>query len=170
MSKSDVNGGRTITLGVIGVVFALVLAEPGPVRAQEAEVLEAVNQVFEGMRTADSATVRAVFSSEARFAIMDTREGESIIVAQSVDRWLDAIDASEGKWDEQVYDLQILVDGEMASAWVPYTFYLDGVIRHCGINSIELLKDSDGWKVTQLSDTRRTEGCPDPLAEPTPTT
>ena len=60
-------------------------------------------------------------------------------------------------------DLDINVDGDMASAWVPYTFYFDGAVRHCGINSIELLRDADGWKVTQLSDTRRTENCPDPL-------
>lgn len=56
----------------------------------------------------------------------------------------------------------------MASAWVPYTFYLDGVITHCGVNSIELLRDQEGWKITQLSDTRR-EGpnCPDPVGAAT---
>ena len=42
------------------------------------------------------------------------------------------------------------------------TFYLDGAVRHCGINSIELLKSAEGWKITQLSDTRRRENCPDP--------
>ena len=51
----------------------------------------------------------------------------------------------------------------MASVWAPYTFYLNGAISHCGINSIELLHDEDGWKVTQISDTRRREDCPDPL-------
>ncbi len=51
----------------------------------------------------------------------------------------------------------------MASAWVPYTFYLDGAGRYCRINSIELLRDAEGWRITQLSDTRRTENCPDPL-------
>ncbi|MDA0327831.1 MAG: hypothetical protein O2958_02280 [Gemmatimonadetes bacterium] len=53
----------------------------------------------------------------------------------------------------------------MASIWAPYTFYLNGAVRHCGINSIELLRDREGWKVTQLSDTRRTENCPDPLGD-----
>jgi hypothetical protein len=58
--------------------------------------------------------------------------------------------------------MEVHVDGSMASAWAPYTFYLSGEISHCGINSIELLKDAEGWKVTQISDTRRTENCPDP--------
>ena len=44
-------------------------------------------------------------------------------------------------------------------------FYLDGVPDHCGVNSIELLRDQGGWKITQLSDTRR-DGphCPDLLS------
>ncbi len=48
-------------------------------------------------------------------------------------------------------------------AAIALTFYRDGEISHCGINSIELLRDADGWKVTQISDTRKREGCPDPL-------
>ena len=28
---------------------------------------------------------------------------------------------------------------------------------------LELLRDAEGWRITQLSDTRRTENCPDPL-------
>ena len=82
--------------------------------------------------------------------------------SQTVDGWIGAIGGSDGSWDEQVYDLDVKVNGEMASVWAPYTFYLNGEISHCGINSIEMLFDAEGWKVTQLSDTRRQENCPDP--------
>lgn len=138
-------------------------AEVSSASSQAAEVRAAVNQVFEGMHTADSEMVRAVFASEARFAVIDARNGPASIRSQTVDGWIEAIAGSEGKWDEQVYDLDIQVDGDMASVWAPYTFYLDGAISHCGVNSIELLRDADGWKVTQISDTRKREGCPDPL-------
>lgn len=158
--------GRRQVIEVTRVLVCLatfvVLFGPRPAQAQEAEVRAAVDRIFEGMRTADSDMVRSVFSSEARFSVLDTRDGPASIGSRSVDGWLNAIGGSEGKWDEQVYEVQVLVDGDMASAWTPYTFYLDGEISHCGINSIELLKDADGWKVTQLSDTRRTDGCPDP--------
>jgi hypothetical protein len=39
----------------------------------------------------------------------------------------------------------------------PYTFYLEGKIRHCGVDAIELLLDASGWQITQLSDTQRRE-------------
>jgi hypothetical protein len=157
--------GRSTKLGRHSLLatMAFVLVSAAGVSGQEAEVRAAVDQIFAGMRTSNSQMVRDVFASEARFAVINSRNGPASIRSQAVDGWLDGIGESEGKWDERVYDVEVQVDGNMASAWVPYTFYLDGEISHCGINSIELLRDADGWKVTQLSDTRKQAECPDPL-------
>lgn len=143
-------------------------ALPGAVQAQdEAGALAAIEQIFDGMRTANPDLVRAVFAADARFAMLDTRDGPATVRVQAVDGWIGGIANSGGSWDEQIYDVEIHVDGAMASAWTPYTFYLDGEISHCGINSIEMLHDGEGWKVTQLSDTRRRGDCPDPLGSGT---
>ena len=145
------------------LALGLALVAPTAAAAQdEAGVLATIEQVFDGMRTANPDLVRAAFAPNARFAVLDAREGPATIRSQAVDNWINAIGSSEGRWDEQIYDVEIQVDGAMASAWTPYTFYLDGEISHCGINSIELLYDAEGWKVTQLSDTRKREACPDP--------
>ena len=147
---------------MLGVVLILA-AGAGSLQAQEDEVRAVLDQIFDGMRTANADKVRAVFAPESRFSVVDTRDGPARITSRSTDGWLNAMSESEGKWDEQVYDVTIQVDGNMASVWAPYTFYLDGNISHCGINSIELLRDAEGWKVTQFADTRRRDGCPDPL-------
>lgn len=118
---------------------------------------------LEGMRTANPGMVREVFAPDARFAVLDRRDGPARLAVQGVDGWIAAIGESGGQWNEQIYDVVVHVDRDMASIWAPYTFYLEGGLRHCGINSIELLRGADGWKVTQLSDTRQTEDCPDPL-------
>jgi hypothetical protein len=150
-------------ISMLAALGWLALA-PGALSAQDAAgALAAVEQIFEGMRTSNAALVREVFAADARFTMLDAREGPVSVRSQSVDGWLAAIDGSNGSWDEQVYDMEAKVDGAMASVWAPYTFYLDGEISHCGINSIEMLHDADGWKVTQISDTRKREGCPDPL-------
>jgi hypothetical protein len=47
----------------------------------------------------------------------------------------------------------------MAVVWAPYTFYLDGQVRHCGVNQMDFLRTNDSWKITQLTDTRRMQGC-----------
>lgn len=132
--------------------------------ADEAAVLGAVHRLFDGMRNADSATVRSVFARDARFASIDARVEPATIKYDAVDGWIASVANSRRRWDEQIYDVQIRVDGNIAQAWTPYTFYLDKQLRHCGVNSMELLRDAGGWKITQLSDTRRREGCRDPLA------
>jgi hypothetical protein len=128
-------------------------------------VLAVVQRVFDGMRTADSAMVRSHFSTGARFALVAVRDTPATIRYQPVDGWINAIANSARRWDEQIYDVQVRVDGNIAQVWAPYTFYLDGKVRHCGVDAIELLRDSQGWKITQLSDTQRREGCRDPLAK-----
>lgn len=125
--------------------------------------LAAVERMFEGMRTADSAMVRSVFVPGARFAMIDTRSTPAAIRFDTVGGWIAAIASSNRRWDEQIYDVQVRVDGNIAQVWAPYTFYLDKQVRHCGVNAIDLLRDGEGWKVTQLADTRRRENCPDPL-------
>lgn len=152
----------------IGILTALtLLASAAPVAAQsaaaraeeETAVRAVLEQVFRGMREADSAIVRAAFHPGARFASA-TREGD--VRYDAVDGWIRAIATSGGRWDERIYDVEVEVDPPVASAWVPYTFYLDGQISHCGVNTVELLRTVGGWKITQLSDSRRREGCPDP--------
>ena len=153
--------GRTMMGRLLGVtvVLAAALAPPSAVQGQEDEVLAAVVHMFDGMRAADSDMIREVLAEGMQFAVADD---DGAIRYISPEGWLNAVDDSGGSWDEQVYDVQVQVDGPMASAWVPYTFYRDGEISHCGINSIEFRRDAEGWKATYLTDTRRTTGCPDP--------
>lgn len=150
-----------VTLPAIALIAATT---PTPAVAQgDAGPMAAVEQIFEGMRTANPGMVREVFAPDARFAVLDRRNGPARLAVQGVDGWIAAIGESRGQWNEQIYDVVVHVDRDMASIWAPYTFYLDGGPRHCGINSIELLRGADGWRVTQLSDTRQTADCPDPL-------
>ena len=154
---------RRVTMVIAICTMLVAETKTAAGQSQETQVMEAVQQVFDGMRAADPAMVAAVFAENARFAVVRSRDGLSEISTPSVAEWIGAIGESGGSWDEQVYDVDIQVDENVASAWVPYTFYLEGVISHCGVNSIELLLNGDHWEITQLSDTRRSEDCPDPL-------
>ena len=139
-----------------------------PGRAQSADetaVRAAVQRLFDGMRSADSAMARSVFADGARFASVDTRTPSASIKYDAVDGWIRAVGNSARRWDEQIYDVQVRIDGNIAQVWAPYTFYLDKAVRHCGVDSFSLLRDAGGWKVTQLSDTRRTDNCRDVLAK-----
>jgi hypothetical protein len=129
----------------------------------EQDVMKVVTQMFDGMRNADSASVRAVFAPGARFAGVDMRATPPAVRFDPVDGWINGIAGSNKQWNEQIYDVKLQVDGDMAHVWAPYTFYLGGKWNHCGVDSMELLKINGAWKLTQLSDTRSRDSCPDPL-------
>lgn len=157
---------RALPSGLLAALLALVtlpgLRQAAAQGSEEANVRAAVDAIFTGMAEADSALVRAQFAPAARFA-MKARDGSGV-QAQTVDRWIAAIAGSEGRWNEQIYDVEVRVDADVAQVWAPYTFYLDGAVSHCGVNTIELLRVEERWLITQISDSRRQEGCPDPLA------
>ena len=130
---------------------------------EEQAVLSVVQRVFDGMRAADSAMIRTQFAGGARFAMVDNRATPPKVAYDSINGWLSGVARSANRWDEQIYDVQARIDLGIAQVWAPYTFYLDKKVLHCGVNMFQLLKAPDGWKITQLSDSRRREGCPDPL-------
>jgi hypothetical protein len=149
---------------ILALMVALTATYQSDVQAQDASgPRAAVDQLFLGMRMGNSTMLREILASNARFAVLDASSGSAQIAAQSVDEFVSAVEASRGAWNEQIYDVEIRVDETVASVWAPYTFYLNGRLSHCGVNSIELLMDVDGWKITQISDTQRTVRCPDPL-------
>ena len=155
-----------IALGLIGIV-----SWPSTSRGQtpeERSVIAVVERMFEGMRTADSARARSVFAAGARFAGVDARANPPAVRFDSVDGWITAIAGSNGRWDEQIYDVRAFVDAGIAVVWAPYTFYLDRKFSHCGVNVVDLLRVAGDWKVIQIYDSRRREGCRDPLKVGTP--
>jgi hypothetical protein len=148
-------------LGIFATTFMVLGATTSHPPAQVPDgPRAAVDQLFLGMRMADAAMVREVLAPDVRFAVL-TPEGA--IATQGLESFVQALAASQGNWNEQIYDVEVRVDDAVASVWAPYTFYLAGRVSHCGINSMELLRGADGWEITQISDTRRMEGCPDPL-------
>lgn len=61
--------------------------------------------------------------------------------------------------DERIHSYTIKIDGEMASAWTPYSFYVNNSFSHCGVNVFLLVRMKEGWKIQFIMDTRRKENC-----------
>jgi hypothetical protein len=62
-------------------------------------------------------------------------------------------------FEERILSYNIQVDGSMAHAWTPYEFWFNEKFSHCGVNSFQLFKEGDEWKILSIMDTRRKEGC-----------
>lgn len=139
----------------------LACAGPPPLAAQspaELEVRAVIDRLFDAMRRGDSAAARAVFHPEARLQTAAARQHETVLRTVTVDDFVRAVGSPRGEvWDERVSDVLILVDDPLATAWMRYAFYLGERLSHCGVNAFHLVRTSQGWKVTQVTDTRRVE-------------
>ena len=96
------------------------------------------------MKSADSLGVKNAFSGSA---IMQTFRKNQEIRTDKVEDFAKQVGASQaGDLDERFTISKILVDGNMASVWVPYQFYYKGNFSHCGVNSFQLAKSITNGK------------------------
>jgi hypothetical protein len=65
---------------------------------------------------------------------------------------------------ERAYSYDIKVHTNLASAWVPYEFSVNGDFSHCGVDIFTLIKTGDKWKITNIIYSLDRDGC-DELGE-----
>ncbi|MEL6836133.1 MAG: nuclear transport factor 2 family protein [Bacteroidota bacterium] len=152
---------RTCLLLLLLASLSTNLFAQAPLDSDEAAVSKVIDQIFDGMRNADSAAVGALLHLDIRMQSTGyDQNGEPYLAASGADRWLQSIAKYEaGSLDERLYSRVIEVDPPLATAWTEYSFFLNGKLSHCGTNAFQLNKTTEGWKVHQVTDTRRQENC-----------
>lgn len=136
-------------------------ALPVVVQAQSTDrdaVLATVQKVFDAMRTRDTALLASAFDTTGRLVSIN-RSGAVSLVLPSRFGASFANAPAGNVWNERIYDPDVHIDGNVAQVWAYYTFHLNSTFSHCGIDAFMLVKAGSAWKITQLADSRRTEGC-----------
>ena len=139
------------------IFFLLISSFSFAQNTSEKEIIKPIENLFNAMKSADSLGVKNAFSGSA---IMQTFGKNQEIRTDKVEDFAKQVGASQaGDLDERFTISKILVDGNMASVWVPYQFYYKGNFSHCGINSFQLAKINNDWKIQYIIDTRRKDNC-----------
>ncbi|ACU61046.1 hypothetical protein [Chitinophaga pinensis] len=148
---------RRFTCSLLLICFALSL------RAQTTtdSVKTAVNQLFTAMLQSDSVALTNCFAPGAVLqTIVKDKQGVTGVKTEAISEFASSI----GKLPKQAVDEQITfdvvkVDGDLAIAWTPYKLYFKQKFAHCGVNSFQLVRLAEGWKIQYIIDTRRKQGC-----------
>ena len=142
---------------------ALLCATPRIVQAQDPEraaILATVQKVFDAMRTRDTALLSQAFDSTARLVGVTTRGTPAVSLTAPSQFGAAIARAPAGDvWNERIYDPEVKIDGTVAQVWAYYTFHRNATFSHCGVDAFMLVKVGPVWKITQLADSRRTQGC-----------
>ncbi len=125
-------------------IFMLIVSQP----INATEVLTPINNLFDAMREHDGKKLLAQFSHNATL----DRAMKNSTKTSDLKKFAQFVTKSSKHLDEKLLQTKLFRSGNLASVWTPFAFYLDGKLSHCGVNSFQLVKLNDEWKIHYLID------------------
>ncbi len=128
----------------------------------ETDVRKSIEVFFEGFHQQDSTLIKSVVSEDIILQTMGVDgEGNNRMRTDPFDGFLNSILSIPDsiQYKEELHEFRIQIDGPMAHVWTPYTFWINGELSHCGVNSFQLFNDGAKWRIIYLADTRRRDIC-----------
>ncbi len=147
------------------LIVILVLSMSLNMNAQDnekEEVKATIINFFDAFHKQDTVALKTMAKGDIKLqTIAVNKEGKTILQESNYNKFIKSIASipKENKFEEKLLDFNIQVDGKMANAWTPYEFWYNGNFSHCGVNSFQLIKEDESWKIIYLVDTRRRDGC-----------
>ncbi|UHO39415.1 nuclear transport factor 2 family protein [Chryseobacterium capnotolerans] len=124
---------------------------------QNREIEKPIRNLFLGMKNADPELVKTAFAENA---ILQTITKDGTVKSDNIQDFIASVSKfTKDELDERILVETIHTDGNLASVFTPYSFYLKGRLSHCGANSFQLVKQNNEWKIQYIIDTRRKENC-----------
>ncbi len=141
-------------------MITLLLFVSTPLMAQETNEKKAIKQVvrnmFIAMQTGDTALFRTCFAPSVIFQTVIRKQGQNQVKSEDFEAFLRSLSKyPKGALDERITFKSVQCDEGLASVWTPYEFYYEGKFAHQGVNSFQLVKLGDKWKIQYLIDTRK---------------
>lgn len=149
---------RMLKLFLAGLTLMLAASSAEAQQTDEQAVRVVVDRLFDGMRSRDTTMMRSVFAEPAQFFSLG-RDGSVRVDTPSDFIASIAKAPPELLIDEVVHDVEIRIDGPLATVWAYYDLFVSEKFTHCGYDAMQMLKVGSEWKIVALADTRRTDGC-----------
>lgn len=144
------------------LIFLLVFSFNNAQNTNKQKVKSTIIEFFEAFHRQDTTKLKSMSYGNIKMqSISINKQGKSQFSENDYNSFLKNISAipKDKTFKEKLLDLDIKIDGNMANVWTPYEFYFDKKFSHCGVNSFQLLKENNVWKIIYLVDTRRLNNC-----------
>lgn len=121
----------------------------------EKEVKQVINNMFQAMKQADTVLLKSCFADKVIFQTILNKPEGAVVGNQTVNDFIQSIGKQTANaLDERIEFGAIQIEPLMATVWTPYSFYYKGNYSHKGVNSFQLVKFKEGWKIQYIIDTR----------------
>lgn len=131
-------------------------------KSQEEEIKNTIAIFFDGLYKGDSAIIKQTLHPEIKIQTTYTdKTGDKILVTETKEALFLAVSKKKPSdiYEEKLLSYDINIDGNLASVWTPYEFYINGDFSHCGANSFQLFHNGNEWEIIYLVDMRRRGNC-----------
>jgi hypothetical protein len=120
--------------------------------SEEDQIKAIILKTFSAMKSVDSVTLKSCFTPTALLQISQVNSERNVVREVPAAKFIqNVMSRKPGELDERVLSWgPILVDKEMAMAWVPYEFYLNGKFTHKGVDVFLFHKSQDEFKIQTL--------------------
>lgn len=147
---------------ILFALFYLMTIQVSTAQKSEKRAVKlTIETFFKGFHSNDTALIRSVCTAQPilQSYLVDS-EGYLRVHTEQWSNFMNMLATPTKNKMEERFDIQqIAIEKTMASVWVPYTFWLNDKLYHCGTNSFQLVKEKSGWKIQYILDTRRKQGC-----------
>lgn len=122
------------------------------VNKDEDQIKAVILKTFSAMKSVDSVALKSCFTEKALLHISQVRPEGNVIREVPIASFVkNVMTRKPGDMDERVLSWgPILIDHEIATAWVPYEFYLNGKFTHKGVDAFILVKVGEEYKIQTL--------------------
>lgn len=114
------------------------------------------------MENRDTLGLAASFHPEAQLRSLVVEAGKTRIQSSNIPNFIARLaDSPTGDLLEELHYAEVRIDGDLATAWTPYTFIYKGQISHCGTNAFQLARTGANgqWQIYSILDSRHTDDC-----------
>jgi hypothetical protein len=144
------------------IVFVLTTVVSAQENSEKKAIKKTIETFFDGLHKGDSTLVSSTLNSTIKIQTTFTnKEGKNVLITESRIKLLTNIanKKPEHTYLEKLVSWDIKIDGNLASVWTPYEFYLNEKFSHCGANSFQLFNNNGKWEIIYLVDMRRRSNC-----------
>ena len=130
----------------------LFLFGQNQINKDEDQIKAVILKTFSAMKSVDSVALKSCFTEKAVLQISQIRPEGNLVREVPIANFVkNVMTRKAGDMDERVLSWgPILVDHEIATAWVPYEFYLNGKFTHKGVDAFLLVKVGEEFKIQTL--------------------
>jgi hypothetical protein len=147
-----------------GGAIAETSAPACPLPAETAAIPAAIDAAITGPADKERACMKELFIPEARLvAVSVAADGKTSYAVLTLDDWIARVKArGHSQLEEKQLKFHTQHFGNIVHLWSTYSLHSDGKQVARGINSIQAIKEANGWRILSIMWQAESPGAPIP--------